>query len=323
MERDSSVSVVLNVYNEEGNIAECLDSLVDQTLEDFELVVVDDGSTDDTMEVVEGYSDVFNLKKVFSSHVGLKKARRKGVESSSGSVVVVVDADEILEPDFLEEIVSPFSNESVGAVGGVLRSYGEGWVVKAVSVLNKLFYRLRQRDGEVDWIQGGCSAYRSKALEEAGGLAREKVSADKDISWRIKESGWKVVLNEDAVAFHHDQVDLFSVMKREYNIGRREFFLLSKHSKKWSWKEISRFTPLLGLFSLICIPVSFFWFKSLLVFFGVFVLLGFLLSFLGLVFFVSKFTDERGLVVFVESWVMVNCMNFSWSVGFLRSFFSG
>ncbi|MEF8836165.1 MAG: glycosyltransferase family A protein, partial [Candidatus Thermoplasmatota archaeon] len=142
-----NISIIINVYNEEDDIEYCLDSLKNQTLSDFELVIVDDGSTDDTMNIVEEYEEEFDMKKLLLSHQGLREARKRGVEEASGEVVVIVDADEVLEPDFLENLVEPFEDEKVGAVGGRLRSEGKGWVTKDYGSLNEAFYELRT-DGE-------------------------------------------------------------------------------------------------------------------------------------------------------------------------------
>ncbi|MFP4185693.1 MAG: glycosyltransferase [Thermoplasmata archaeon] len=307
MAGNESVSVVINVYNEEENIEDCLSSLEKQSLSGFELVVVDDGSTDDTMKIVEEFRDNFEMKTFRTEHVGIKKARRKGVEESSGDVVVIVDADEILEPDFLENLVEPFDDDEVGAVGGRLRSEGEGWVTDAYGALNEAFYVLRAEGGEADWIQGGCSAYRREALEEVGGLAREKVSADKDVSWKLRDEGWKVVLEDEAVAYHRDPQTLDSVMKREFGIGLREYSLISKHKNRFGWKEFSRFFPL---------SVFLFLGLSLLhVYFLGFILLGVVGSF-GMVSYLLVRHTERSNVV--QAWVVLNLINLSWSLGFLK-----
>lgn len=307
---NESVSVVINVYNEEDNIADCLESLKDQTVSDFELVIVDDGSTDNTMDIVDSFADDFDMKKFRTEHVGIKKARLKGVGETSGDIVVVIDADEILEKEFLEEIVLPFEDEEVGAVGGILKSVGEGWVTRAYGALNEAFYGLRAEGEGADWIQGGCSAYRKKALDEVGGLARDKVSADKDISWKMKDAGWKVVLNKDAEAYHRDPQDVGSVMKREYDIGKREYSLISKHQNRFSWKEFSRFFPLSAV---VFLGLSYFHWIFL-----VFIGLG-LVGSLGMVsYLLFKHTDERNVI---QSWIVLNLINFSWSLGFLREIF--
>lgn len=310
---ERKVSVVINVYNEEENIQDCLDSLLNQTYNDFELIIVDDGSTDRTMDIVERYSNRFDMEQYSTPHVGIKKARRKGIDKTSGEYVIVIDADEILEPDFIEQII-PFSYDNVGAVGGILKSEGEGWVTKGYGVLNEIFYGLRSSGNEADWIQGGCSAYRREALEEVGGLAKEKVSADKDISWKLSKSGWKVLINKKAVAYHRDPQNVRSVMKREYNIGKRERTLLSKHKDKMSWKEISRFYPFGFLFflllSLIFLPIMYLLLASIL---STIVLVAFL---------ISKHTNHSAFKNTIPSWVVLTLINLAWGSGLLVSLFS-
>ncbi len=304
------VSVIINAYNEEEDIGDCLDSLVEQTYDDFELVVVDDGSTDGTMEIVESYNGQFEMKTHRTEHVGLKKARKKGVKRASGEIVITIDADEILREDFLENMLEGFEDDEVGAVGGVLRSEGEGWVTEAYGALNQAFYALRAEGGEADWIQGGCSAYRRDALEDVGGLAREKVSADKDISWKLKEASWKVVLKDDAVAYHRDPQSVDSVMKREYKIGEREYSLVSRHRDRFGWKEMSRFFPLSSFFFL---GLSF-----LHVLFLIPILLGSVGSLAMVSYLLLKYTSKKNLV---QAWVVLNLINLSWSLGFLKGLF--
>lgn len=307
LNESESISVIINVYNEEDNIEDCLKSLEQQTLSDFELVVVDDGSTDDTMNIVEEYEEIFEMKTFSTPHVGIKKARRKGISESSGEIIVVIDADEILDPDFLEQLVGPFKDRNVGAVGGILKSKGDGWVTEAYGALNEIFYELRATGEEVDWIQGGCSAYRRDALVEVGGLAREKVSADKDVSWKLKDVGWKVLLKDDAVAYHRDPQTLGSVMKREYGIGVREYSLISKHKNRFSWKELSRFFPL-SVFLFLGLSLLHVYFLGL-------ILLGALGSFGMVGYLLVKHTDRRNVV---QAWVVLNLVNLAWSLGFLK-----
>lgn len=311
MLKKDSVSVIINAYNEEEDIGDCLDSLADQTYDDFELVVVDDGSTDGTMEVVEEYSDKFDMKTHRTEHVGLKKARKEGVRRADGEYLITIDADEVLREDFLENILKGFEDDDVGAVGGVLRSEGEGRVTEAYGALNEMFYKLRGGDEEVDWIQGGCSAYRREALEEVGGLAREKVSADKDVSWKLKDAGWKVVLSTDAVAQHKDPQTLSSVMKREYRIGQREYSLLKKHHGRFGWKELSRFYPLGGLVLLGVVP----FYLPL----GVLLLAGVLSTMVGVAYLVHKNVEEKSLGISFKSWIVLTMINLAWSLGFIFS----
>lgn len=313
MPSNRPISIVINVYNEEEEIRDCLDSLDKQTLSEFELVIVDDGSTDDTMKIVEEYEDSFDMKKLFLEHKGLKKARKRGVGESTGEIIVIVDADEILESDFLENLTEPFEDEGVGAVGGRLESEGEGWVTEAYGALNEGFYGLRAEDEGVDWIQGGCAAFRRKALREVGGLADERVSEDKDISWKMKDEGWKVLLQESAVAHHKDPQTLRSVMNREYDIGKREYFLLKEHKNRMSWKELARFSSLIGLILLGLVP--FYFPLIMLLVIGVIGLIG------GVVYLIRGTTEGFSGKIYLTASVVLFLINLAWSLGFIKRIF--
>jgi len=103
-----NVSVIITVYNEEKYIEKCLDSLQVQTFKDFEMVVIDDGSTDDTLKILNEYQ-ISNIKyRVFQQkHEGPAKARNFGVAKAKGEVLVFLDGDMYFEKNFLEKLVNP------------------------------------------------------------------------------------------------------------------------------------------------------------------------------------------------------------------------
>ncbi len=309
-----SISIVINVYNEEDNIADCLESLKDQTVSDFELVIVDDGSTDDTMGIVEEYTKEFDLKTYKLSHVGLRKARRLGFSKSSGDILVNIDADEMLREDFIENITSPFKeDEEIGGVGGVTISKGSNWAAESYGAWNEIFFELRGKGEDVDWIEGGCSAFRREAYEDVGGFTEDEISSDKDISWKLQKAGWKIVAKKNVVAYQKDPSTFRAVVKREHKNGRKEFYLLNTHEGKFGIKELSRFYPLIGILSLLIVPF-FFEFVYLI---GI----GFLSTFLGTVYLVNSKLEESYFGISFKCWLLLTSMNLGWSIGFLRSLF--
>ncbi len=314
METKLKASVVINAYNEEDNIRDCFNSLKAQTINDFEIIFVDDGSTDDTVEIVKDFKDELRIKSIYLTHSGHRKARRRGISESESDIVVIIDADEILEADFLEKLIEPFDLDEIGAVGGVLLSEGGGWATRAYGKIQEVLYEFRtDQRGEVDWIQGGCSAYRKSALEEVGGLTEEKVSTDKDISWRIKDAGWKILLRKDAIGYHKDPSTLWSLMKREYKNGKKEYNLLKRHKGRMGWKEISRFSTLIGLLLLSVSPL----FPPILLL----IILGFFLTFLAVAYLIHKHIDETYLGISLQCWIVMTAINLGWSLGYLVSFF--
>ena len=97
----SKVSVIIPLYNKSKYIARALDSVFVQTYRDFEVIVVDDGSTDDGPEIVKGYSDP-RIRLIYQVNAGPGAARNRGAEESMGPWLAFLDADDELLPDFLK-----------------------------------------------------------------------------------------------------------------------------------------------------------------------------------------------------------------------------
>ncbi len=97
------VSIVIPSFNEEKNITECLKTLLDQTYPDIEIIVVDDGSTDRTKQIVSS----FPVKLIEQSHQGPAKARNLGVKKSTGEIIVFMDSDMSFSREFIDELTRP------------------------------------------------------------------------------------------------------------------------------------------------------------------------------------------------------------------------
>ena len=104
MTRDALVTALVAVYNEERHIGACLRSLLSQTYQPLEIIVVDDGSTDRTADVVRGFESVRLLSR---PHGGRARSINGGVTAAGGEVVLFVDGDLELRPDFVEQLVKP------------------------------------------------------------------------------------------------------------------------------------------------------------------------------------------------------------------------
>lgn len=100
------VSVVVPVYNVEDYVGECLESLINQTLKDIEIICINDGSTDDSLKILEEYSKKDNRIKVFSQeNSGLSATRNNGIQVAEGNYIYFIDADDFLELTALEELL--------------------------------------------------------------------------------------------------------------------------------------------------------------------------------------------------------------------------
>ena len=105
------ITVVLPVYNVEKYLPECLDSVINQTMDDIEIICIDDGSTDNSLEVLKKYQNKDNRIKIFSfTNKGLGPARNRGIDRAHGEYVAFVDTDDWLEIDFCEKIYESAKN---------------------------------------------------------------------------------------------------------------------------------------------------------------------------------------------------------------------
>ena len=107
MSKNPLISVIVTTYNNEKYIKACLDSLLAQTFQDFEIVVIDDGSTDQTSKVLNQYSANSRLKIHHQPNAGVSAARNQGLKLSHGKFVCFVDSDDYVAKNYLEKLVAP------------------------------------------------------------------------------------------------------------------------------------------------------------------------------------------------------------------------
>ena len=299
--------IITNVYNGENVIGQFLAGLSNQTVQDFKVFIVDDGSTDGTVDVIKKFSGNLNIKLSSIPHSGQRTARREGVEKSKAPLLIFLDADLILEKNAIKEFLKPFSNKDVGMVTGLLKGRGDNTVAKAYGALRGFFYKFRANKKNFDWAPGGFFAIRRNVLEEVGGYITEKKgSGDLDLSWKVRKGGYKIYFNKDIIAYHWDPDSIKEVWKREKRIGFNEFGLTQNHRKELlKIKRLLRFYPLLLLF-IIPLFIVIHW--SLLV-------ILFLISYIGILLAVKGSFKCKN-----TAWLIFNIMNIAYCTGFISAF---
>lgn len=215
------VSVIVCCYNEEKHLPICLQSLKKQTYRDFELIVVDDGSTDGTSQVAQD----LGAKVVKINHSGLPTARNVGVENASGDIVAFTDADCTVEPKWLEKLV--YALESKGYDGVI------GGTVKALNPQNSFLkcLRLMDRNSVRKCISGGYNmAYRKETIITLGGFdPRFFRGGDYDFNLRVLENGFKVGWVKDATVYFTFPDSIRKLIRKRLKDGVWFKRILRKH----------------------------------------------------------------------------------------------
>lgn len=207
------ISIVIPVYNEADALGACLEAIYQQTFNPFEVIVVDNNSTDDTLAVAQRYKFV---RVLHEPRQGVIYARTAGFDAARGDVIARLDADSIVPPDWLESVGEVFADKSVDAASGVALYYN----VAAPGIFNAIdiFFRRRlswQLKDRV-YLWGANMAMRRAAWRRARPHLcwRGGIHEDYDLAIHLQERGGRVVFDERLRAL---------VSSRRIDVGYRDF----------------------------------------------------------------------------------------------------
>ena len=212
------VSIVVPAYNEAAGIAACVRSLAASRYPHFDVVVVDDGSTDGTGDIVERLG-VANVRLLRQANAGKAKALNAGIGFCGGEIVVGVDADTVFEPDTVVRLVEAFADDGVGAVAGNTQVGNRGGVLGRWQHLEYVAgYNADRRVYDVlgcmPTVPGAVGAFRRQALAQVGGFSDVTVAEDTDATMAIGRAGWAVVYRDRARAWTEAPADLRSLWRQ-------------------------------------------------------------------------------------------------------------
>lgn len=191
-----AVSVVIPAYNEAVGIAAAVRSIVESDYPTFEVIVVDDGSSDDTADIVEAMNHPL-VRLIRQRNQGKPSALNAGVAQARYPIVVMVDGDTIFERSTLYELAQPFSEPDVGAVSGNAKVGNRAGLMGRIqhieySIASSLDRRMLSLLGTTGCIPGAIGAFRRHVLRSVGGVSNATLAEDADLTMAIARAGWKV-----------------------------------------------------------------------------------------------------------------------------------
>jgi len=218
--RPPSISVVIPAYNEELGIARTVRSLAASGYPGLEIVVVDDGSTDATADVVAGLA-LPNVRLIRQANAGKPAALNAGIRGSRHDIVVLVDGDTVFEPGAMAALVAPFTAPDIGAVSGNTKVgnrrglLGRWQHIEYVSGFN-LDRRLFDVWQCMPTVPGAIGAFRREAMESVGCLSDDTLAEDTDLTMAICRAGWRVAYAPTARAWTEAPTTLGQLWKQRY-----------------------------------------------------------------------------------------------------------
>ncbi len=229
------ISVVVCAYNEEQWIEECLTHATTMQYPDFEVLLMDDGSTDRTVEIANAIPGTIVHEL---PHAGLSVARNEGYRRASGEVVAYLDADAYPSQEWLYYLALAYDGPTVGGVGGPnIPPSSDGAGARVVARAPGGPVHVLMADDRAEHIPGCNMSFYRKVLTEVGGCDPVYMAAgdDVDLCWRILDRGWDIGFHPAALVWHHRRTGLKTYLKQQRGYGRAEALVEARHP--------DRFTP--------------------------------------------------------------------------------
>jgi GT2 family glycosyltransferase len=224
-----SVSIIVCSYNGAKTLAACLESLGKLNYPEYEVILVDDGSTDDTAYVAAQFP---NVHYIHQSNHGLSHARNTGAAAARGDVLVYTDSDCMADADWLYYLIGTLVSGNYAGVGGPnVPPPAENWVQACVAAAPGGPSHVLLTDTVAEHIPGCNMAFYRWAFESVGGFDPEyrKAGDDVDFCWRVQQAGGVIAFSPAAIVWHHRRFTLRAFIKQQQGYGEAESLLRFKH----------------------------------------------------------------------------------------------
>ena len=253
------VSVIMPLYNEEKYIKRCIESLINQTYDkgEIEWLLVDGGSTDKTVEIINTYKENYPIKLIHNEKRLVTYALNLGVENAVGDYIIRLDAHAEYPNDYIEKCVHFLETTDADNVGGIVETKGDGFIGELnADILSSKFgvgnsgFRTNAESGYVDTVPFG--AFRKEIFSKIGlfnpDLPR---SEDNDFNSRIRQSGGKVYLAAGIKSIYYCRDTIGGLLNQAIKNGNALFLTLKSNPKAMS---VRHYIPFLFFLSILVMP---------------------------------------------------------------------
>ena len=227
-------SIIVPVFNRPDEVDELLESLCQQTLKDFEVIIVEDGSKKPCKDVCDKYADILDLHYYYKDNSGPGQSRNYGAERASGEWLIVLDSDVVL-PEGYMQAVADGTRDGLSAWGGPDAAHESFTPVqKAISYSMTSFFTTGGiRGGKAKLDKFFPRSYNMGILhdvyQQLGGFSKMRFGEDIDFSYRIVEAGYQTRLVPEAWVWHKRRTDFRKFFRQVYNSGIARINLMKRH----------------------------------------------------------------------------------------------
>lgn len=227
------ISVVVCTYNGSATIQKCLEGISRIDYPNYEVIVVNDGSTDHTASIVEK----FNVKLISTTNHGLSSARNTGMYNASGEIIAYIDDDAWPDQHWLQYIAHAYSSSDHACIGGPnISPYDTGFISACVANAPGGPVHVLETDEIAEHVPGCNMTFRRDALMKIGGFdpVFRTAGDDVDTCWRIQESGRTIGFHPSALVWHQRRDSLKAYWRQQKGYGKAEALLEAKWPEKYN-----------------------------------------------------------------------------------------
>ena len=228
-------SIIVPVFNRPDEVDELLESLSNQTLKDFEVIIVEDGSTKTCKDVCDKYADILALHYYAKENSGPGQSRNYGAERASGDYLLILDSDVVLHEGYIQAVEDSLKETPAEAFGGPDAAHPSFTPVqKAISYSMTSFFTtggIRGGKTKLDkfYPRSFNMGIRRDVYLQLGGFSKMRFGEDIDFSYRIVEAGYKPRLFPEAWVWHKRRTDFRKFFRQVYNSGIARINLEKRH----------------------------------------------------------------------------------------------
>jgi cellulose synthase/poly-beta-1,6-N-acetylglucosamine synthase-like glycosyltransferase/peptidoglycan/xylan/chitin deacetylase (PgdA/CDA1 family)/spore germination protein YaaH len=247
------VSVIIAAYNEEKVIARTVESILENEYDAIEILVVDDGSKDRTLEVLrERFADHPKISILSQPNGGKSTALNNGIRHAKYDILIAVDADTLFRAGTIQKLARHFADPKIGAVSGNARvGNRKKWITRFQSIEYIYGFNLDRRAldylNAITVVPGAVGAWRKQLVLECGGFLHDTLAEDTDLTLAIRRLGYVIRYEQDAIAYTEAPEDTPSLVKQRFR------WVFGTLQASWKHRD-ALFVPKYGTLGFIALP---------------------------------------------------------------------
>ena len=230
------ISIIISAYNEEKTLRQCLDSLLVLEYPNYEIIMVNDASKDNTLTILQEYQQKNKKIKVvtYTVNKGVPGARNEGMRAAKGDIFVFTDADATFPKEWPTKLIGPFSDPTVGATGGRdIAPPNQPLIHRCIDyTLTSFIGTAGLRGAKVrlaKYAVTGCNFAVRREVVQKVGMHDEKIrwrGEEKEWCQRIREAGYEILFVPESYILHYRRISLKSFWTQTYKSGKARFDIL-------------------------------------------------------------------------------------------------